>query len=291
MKSSRELLDGYVETRTVVDGDCVGEQFSLTGFGYSYAKSAAYRHSAATRRDPYDFTFQLTLSGRGVFEKDGAVVELTPGRGFLCDIRNDTRYCYRYPEDAREPWRFVYFQFHGAAACAMARRLIAERGNVFDFGIDDPLFAELPKCRAGHRTVLLPASVGAGVVMRLLNGLAASAERAVRNLSAEKLVQRAFDAINAPRRHVVSTGELADACGVSREHLSRVFAKVTGVSLNEYLHERLVSQILCRLSFSEKSVKAIAEELGFSSVNTMLRMFRNRLGQYPMEMRNEVRKR
>ena len=48
---------------------------------------------------------------------------------------------------------------------------------------------------------------------------------------------------------------------------------------------------LCRLSFSEKSVKAIAEELGFDSVNTMLRMFRNRLGQYPMEVRSEVRKR
>lgn len=48
---------------------------------------------------------------------------------------------------------------------------------------------------------------------RLLNGLAASAERAVRNLSAEKLVQRAFDVINAPRRHVVSTGDLRAAFG------------------------------------------------------------------------------
>jgi len=288
MKTRRKLLDGYVGTKAVATGNAFADLFSLTGYGISYATDTRYAHSAATRRDPSDYTFQLTLSGYGVFEKGGEAELLTPGKGFLCDVRNDADYRYYYPEEAKEPWTFVYFQFRGSSAIEIARRLIAEYGNVFTLPTDLPLFDRLPKCRNGGRTVLLPASEMAEIVMTLLCDLAAAGERMADNDGCTQLVQRAFDELDKTERQQ-TIGELARKLGVTREHLSRVFSRVVGLPANEYLHDRVLSNIVNQLSFSDRSVKDIAASLGFSSVNSMLRMFRNRIGQYPMELRNEVR--
>ena len=285
-----KLLDGYVETKAVASGDVLSDLFALTGYGVSFAKNTDYVHCAATRRDPSDYTFQLTLSGRGAFEKNGEAEPLPPGKGFLCDVRNDTSYRYYYPEDAEEPWTFVYFQFRGSSATEIARRLVAAYGNVFSVPTDLPLLGELPKCGRGHRTVLISSSRSAGIVMSLLRELAASAEREVANAGYERVVQRAFEILDRAERQP-TIGELANELKITREHLSRVFTRVVGMPANDYLHARVLNSIVNQLSFSDRSVKDIAGSLGFESVNTMLRMFRNRTGQYPMEMRNEVRKR
>ena len=283
-----KLLDGYVETKAIAEGDVFADLFSLTGYGISFARDVAYSHSAATRRDPNDYTFQLTLSGCGVFEKDGEAELMTAGRGFLCDIRNDTSYRYYYPEEATEPWAFIYFQFRGTSASEIARRLISESGNVFNVSTELPFFGALPKCRDGHRTVLIPASQSAEIVMSLLRELASSAERDAANANYEQIVQRAFDILDKPGRPP-TIGELANLLGVTREHLSRVFARIVGMPANEYLHDRMLTQIVNQLSFSDRPVKDIASSLGFASVNTMLRMFRNRLGRYPTVVRGEMR--
>ena len=282
------LLDGYVETKAIAEGDVFTDLFSLTGYGVSYAKDASYSHSAASRRDPADYTFQMTLSGYGVFEKDGEAELITPGKGFLCDIRNDTGYRYYYPEDAEEPWSFVYFQFRGSTAMEIARRLIAEYGSVFTLPKSSSLLETLPKCQNGHRTVLMPSSRSAQIVMSLLRELASSAERGSANANYEQVVQRMFDILDKPGRQP-TIGELANMLGTTREHLSRVFARVVGTPANEYLHDRMLTQIVNQLSFSDRPVKDIASSLGFASVNTMLRMFRNRLGRYPTALRGEMR--
>lgn len=283
-----KLMDGYVETKAIAEGDVFSDLFSLTGYGISYAKDAAYVHSAALRRDPADYTFQLTLSGYGVFEKDGEAELVTPGKGFLCDVRNDNGYRYYYPEDADKPWSFVYFQFRGSTAMEIARRLIAEYGNVFTLPQGLSFWESLPKCRNGHRTVLMPSSRSAQIVMSLLRELASSAEQGAANANYDLVVQRVFDILDRPGRQP-TIGELANVLGVTREHLSRVFVRVVGMPANEYLHSRLLKRILNQLCFSDRSVKDIAVSLGFTSVNTMLRMFRNRLGQYPTVIRGEMR--
>jgi len=281
-------LDGYVETHSVAAGDVFSDLFSLTGYGYSYADNPAYQHCSANRRDAADITFQLTLSGFGVFEKDGVTEKLTPGRGFLCDIRNDPSYRYYYPEDANEPWRFVYFQFRGATAFEISRRLISTYGNVYVLSTDLPLLSELPACGNGHKTILMSGSQSSGIVQTLLREIGASAERGERNVVSEQIVQKVFGILDRGGRQP-TINELANECGVTREHLSRVFMRIVGESANDYLHARILEKIVNQLSFSDKPIKDIAASLGFGSVNTMLRMFRDRVGQYPSLLRNEIR--
>lgn len=57
-----KLQDGYVETKAIAEGDVFADLFSLTGYGISFARDVAYSHSAATRRDPNDYTL-IGLAG------------------------------------------------------------------------------------------------------------------------------------------------------------------------------------------------------------------------------------
>lgn len=77
------------------------------------AESTVYRNPGIGRskRHKGRMVFQYTLSGRGVFERDGKRYDLTAGKGFFCDVL-DEQMVYYYPADATEPWRFLYFTIH-----------------------------------------------------------------------------------------------------------------------------------------------------------------------------------
>ena len=75
-----------------------------------------------TDRGTYSgWLMQYTLSGTGWFEKNGKTYEMRPGRGFLCQIPENSRY-YLHPE-SEEPWIFLYFHFRGSAVSYAAERL------------------------------------------------------------------------------------------------------------------------------------------------------------------------
>ena len=74
-----------------------------------------------TDRGTYSgWLMQYTLSGTGWFEKNGKTYEMRPGRGFLCQIPENSRY-YLHPE-SEEPWMFLYFHFRGSAVPCMAEQ-------------------------------------------------------------------------------------------------------------------------------------------------------------------------
>ena len=54
---------------------------------------------------------------------------MRPGRGFLCQIPENSRY-YLHPE-SEEPWIFLYFHFRGSAVSYAAERLFEKTGDVF----------------------------------------------------------------------------------------------------------------------------------------------------------------
>ena len=83
-----------------------------------------------TDRGTYSgWLMQYTLSGTGWFEKNGKTYEMRPGRGFLCQIPENSRY-YLHPE-SEEPWIFLYFHFRGSAVSYAAERLFEKTGDVF----------------------------------------------------------------------------------------------------------------------------------------------------------------
>lgn len=87
----------------------------------------------------------------------------------------------------------------------------------------------------------------------------------------------------------LSNAMLAELCHYSTDHFAKVFRGVVGQTPARYVVERRVAQAAQALAFSDRSIDAIAESLGFGNRFYFSRQFKRHLGTPPAAYRASVR--
>lgn len=82
--------------------------------------------------------------------------------------------------------------------------------------------------------------------------------------------------------------EIAEACGVSRRHLTRLFRRETGMSIHEQLTTLRMQRAAVLLAKSELTILQIAGEVGLYNPSHFSRAFRSRYGVSPSAFRKRV---
>ena len=210
-----------------------------------------------TDRGTYSgWLMQYTLSGTGWFEKNGKAYEMRPGRGFLCQIPENSRY-YLHPE-SEEPWIFLYFHFRGSAVSYAAERLFEKTGDVFYADADsEPIRTALQEVQRPERK------------------------------QTHFFVREAIRQMDTDCASVQGIEQLAEQSRVSFAHFTRCFREETGVSPMQYLQEARIRKAMTLLLNTGKSVEEIAAETGFSSGNYFGKVFRHHMGISPSAYRKE----
>ncbi len=85
----------------------------------------------------------------------------------------------------------------------------------------------------------------------------------------------------------ISLEEIAEAAGLSRFHLSRVFGLVTGRSISAYIRARRLSGAARNLADGSSSILAVALEAGYGSHEAFTRAFREQFGVTPETVRKQ----
>lgn len=85
--------------------------------------------------------------------------------------------------------------------------------------------------------------------------------------------------------HDMSLRYISEEIHVSYNYLSRFFKEQIGISLLEYLHNLRIEKSKELLKNTNKSINEIANELGYSSANSYIRKFRQKLNISPGEYR------
>lgn len=83
----------------------------------------------------------------------------------------------------------------------------------------------------------------------------------------------------------ITLEELADVCGLSHFHFSRVFKKHYGVSFIQYLINIRIENAKRMLLESNETVEVIAERVGFREVGYFSRTFKRVIGMSPSQFR------
>jgi AraC family transcriptional regulator len=83
----------------------------------------------------------------------------------------------------------------------------------------------------------------------------------------------------------ITLDEIADATGVTRFHLCRVFRLVTGYSPLGYIRERRLSDAARQLASGAPNILTVALDACYASHEAFTRAFRDRFGQTPEEVR------
>ncbi len=85
----------------------------------------------------------------------------------------------------------------------------------------------------------------------------------------------------------ISLDEIAEAAGLSRYHLSRVFGLVTGHSISGYIRARRLSGAALSLISGSSSILEVALDAGYGSHEAFTRAFRDQFGMTPEAVRRQ----
>ncbi|ARQ69865.1 substrate-binding domain-containing protein [Streptomyces marincola] len=99
-------------------------------------------------------------------------------------------------------------------------------------------------------------------------------------------VRNALVCIEQRYRHRLTRWQIAQAAGVSEDHLGRLFHRELGLTLWEYLTRLRIRQAKERLQHSDDSVQAVARAVGFHDRAYFSRVFRRLTGVAPHAFRD-----
>lgn len=85
----------------------------------------------------------------------------------------------------------------------------------------------------------------------------------------------------------ISLEQIADAAGLSRYHLSRVFGLATGRSISAYIRGRRLSGAALLLADGDSTILEVALDAGYGSHEAFTRAFREQFGVTPDSIRKQ----
>ncbi|MEO6848375.1 MAG: helix-turn-helix domain-containing protein [Chthoniobacterales bacterium] len=234
--------------------------------------SPTYRSENDKRGDHPFVILQYTLSGRGRFEWEGRVWNVTPGKALISIVPE--RSTYYFPNDATEPWRFAWVNFYGTLAISLCRALRRQYGPVLELpqrSIAAAAFLELT-AKAEKRLILDPCDTTLSGFTFLMEWKRQLDKPRVQDIDPVKMVIRICQ---ARFREPLGVKELADQVGLSREHLTRIFKEHTGDSPACYLRTLRVKAARKMLRHSGITLKEVALRCGFPSAKAMKRILKS----------------
>ena len=92
------------------------------------------------------------------------------------------------------------------------------------------------------------------------------------------------------RDNLLTKEKVADLLGTNRTYLSQVINEETGQTFTQYVNRYRLNEAIRLLSnpHSNLPLKAISAQVGFSSMTTFYKMFRDNIGMSPKEYREKA---
>ena len=182
-------------------------------------------------------------------------------------------HCFIYDDKPQSSWSI---KFHTEVAIQPETILVLKKSD-HSLNIQHLLLAELNKHSFSGESFL---------VIESLTGLLAELELPRQAASAELTVidhVKMFIDNKAGKR--ITVNEVANFAGCSRNHISSLFHKKTGVKLKTFIDAQRVETARKMLQYSNLKIAEIAGIMEFSDVFSFSRFFFSNSGEYPSKFR------
>lgn len=102
-------------------------------------------------------------------------------------------------------------------------------------------------------------------------------------------IERCKDYISKHYKEKIYLKDMAQVLGLSSTYLSRLFAKETGMCLQDYINRFKIERAANLLIYSEESISAIAEYVNFPNQSYFGKIFKKQKQMTPLEYRNRYK--
>ncbi len=250
---------------------------SLSGFDEETRVHAGYRFDNHHRGGNDEGVIQQTLSGAAFFE-DGAGRKLVPAGHAMLFTHHEPS-SYGYPPEVIEPYRLRYVSFRLLGLRVWFDRLRGEFGAVLRMagkGEASDLLREIGR-RLRTRT-FRDRFQEAELLHQLLVALY---REQVAATQIRDPIEYGYHFLRDNFRSPINLKEVAERCGVSREHFIREFGNRFGEPPGALMRRLRLEQAQRMLSATQVAVQDVAIACGFADANTFCRAYRLRYGTTP----------
>lgn len=210
---------------------------------------------------------EIFVAGRGFFEHEGRLVEVTPGM-VLWHNPGDTTI---YKTDLEDPYACIVVGFRDEVERPVPRLSRWKDRASFQSFVDQILTEYL-----GDRPDMDKlACYIYGSLCWQCQPLPASTQAPLKR-SPE--LQRMIDWIERHYAENIDLEQLSDLAGISIPHLHTLFKQYTGDTPYHYIQARRLKEAKLLLASSSLAVKAIARQCGFRDVGNFCRVFKQSAG-------------
>lgn len=257
----------------------------LYDLGISQKKDITYYYDNVNRS--YEgYLFQYTIKGHGIYEKDGNIYTLTPGKAFFVHFPENSKYYCSDSTDENE-WEFLYIHFNGEAAAPFFQHIINKKGTILEIPSNSrPIIDFINFHNRINHGYLLQRFEGSEYVYHFLTSLLQELENKESNCLTDYINQSMLF-IQKEYQSISGIDYIADMLGISLPHYIRLFRKETGNTPMQFLTNVKLQHAIDLLLNSSISIESIAKQCGFSCGNYFSKVFRKYLGISPSDYRKQ----
>ena len=240
--------------------------------GYSYEHLIKNRH-----------IIHFVLSGKGILRLNGKEFHIKAPQAFI--IPDGIRSFYQ--ADEQDPWEYIWLHIGGPKFPSILKQA--------GISPEQPIFTPV-RC-VPEITALLNELIEnhdrqyycIGTLYQLCDYMVNySATRENKHIDTSlKYVKNVITFIQLKYSENIKTSQIADACGLDRSYLTRVFKDATGYSLQEYLLAYRMKMALKLLKEDSLSIQDIAYSVGYVDSFTFSKAFKRYFGKAPSQYKEE----
>lgn len=250
---------------------------ALHGVDEETRSSPAYLFDNRRRGSADLAVVQQTLAGAAFFEDPAGRRRVPAGHVML--FTHDDSSVYGYPPEDTEPYRQRYLSFDLAALRPWFERLRSEFGAVLPMPLEGEASDVFDEIMRRFRTRGFRDRFQESELLHRL--LVALYREQVAATQTRDPVEFGYHYLRDNFRSPLNLKEVAERCGVSREHFIRRFGARYGEPPGELLRRLRLEQAHRMLRATQMPVQEVALACGFADANTFCRAYRIRYGTTP----------
>lgn len=232
------------------------------------------------------YILHIVRKGKGRYYRGGQVYELKKGDAFmLIPLEYSV-----YTADMDDPWTYTWIGFDGPAAESLLSPTCFLNDVVFHgfsspekqkefFTVLEQMYQTYLETGASSYTLL-------GKFLELLEFMRTAPEHTSEN-DPERYLQKAREFIHNNYPHTIRVTDIADAAGIDRTYLYRIFMEKEKVSPKRYLTQLRLQISLKLLKSTSYSITEIAYSCGFSDSASFCRQFQAHFHETPGSYRRK----
>lgn len=233
-------------------------------------------------RDKY--ILHYIISGEGRLEMDGKTIPVHAKQAFVIP----PGVLGYYEADRKQPWYYVWMQFHGPKAIELLQKAGITRKN--------PIFTpnascdELEKCLLDMLDVPMAEYRCMGKLyeffQQLIDLSANQPQTAEKADPALQYIRTVIKYISEKYSEPIRIQEIADYCGLDRTYLGKIFKNATGYTPQKYLIMFRMKKAGQLLTETDIPIQHVSYSVGYNDPLSFSKVFRQEMGVSPTEYRN-----